>query len=111
MVQMQQLDETSANKEDGPVLTGDAFVGVLLFLVSAVLLDGVFGDGLHLNAGSVGQHAQILKQALPRRKNAKKYVELYQQMEDSTDDVVRFSDDIINHTKEVKCSQKFPERT
>ena len=59
------------------LLTGDAFVGVLLFLVSAVLLDGVFGDGLHLNTGSVRQHAQILKQALPKRERAgymQKYV-------------------------------------
>lgn len=54
-------------RKTGRVLTGDAFVGVLLFLVSAVLLHGVFGDGLHLNAGSMRQHAQILEQALPRR--------------------------------------------
>lgn len=54
-------------RKTGAELTGDAFVGVLLLLVSAVLLHGVFGDGLHLNAGSVGQHAQILEQALPGR--------------------------------------------
>lgn len=46
--------------------TGYAFVGVLLILISAVLLHCIFRDRLHLNTWGVGQHAQILKQALPR---------------------------------------------
>lgn len=47
------------------VLTGDAFVGVILFLISAVFLDCVLWDGLHLHTRSVGQHTQVLKQTLP----------------------------------------------
>jgi len=45
--------------------TGDAFVGVLVLLVPAVLLHGVLRDSLHLHTGRVGQHAQVLKQTLP----------------------------------------------
>ncbi|KAF3844660.1 hypothetical protein F7725_007823, partial [Dissostichus mawsoni] len=40
------------------VLTRDAFVGVILLLVSTVLLHSVLRDGLHLDPRGVGQHAQ-----------------------------------------------------
>lgn len=49
------------------ILTGDAFVWVVL-LVPAVLLHSVLWDRLHLHSRSVGQHAQVLKQALPKRR-------------------------------------------
>lgn len=50
--------------------TGYAFVGVILVLISTVFLYSIFRDGLHLNSRSVGQHTQVLKQALPRGHNA-----------------------------------------
>lgn len=61
--------------------------------------------------GAWGSMRRFSNRRCLEEKNGKTYVELYQQMEDSTDAVVRLSDDVINHTKEVKCSQKVPERT
>lgn len=50
--------------------TGYAFVGVILVLISTVFLHSVFRDGLHLHPWGVGQHTQVLKQALPRGQRA-----------------------------------------
>jgi hypothetical protein len=63
--------ERKKKKGKKALLTREAFVWVLSVLFLAIIGDGVFRDGLHLNAWSMRQHPQVLKQASPAQENNK----------------------------------------